>query len=178
MVINMARELAKIGNKVTVFNWCGNDEGVYDNVAYINFNKIRPEEIECDVVVLWRSPQNSWIRWKAKKVYLWLHDTYYGAHPRRMFYIPNKVMVLTEAHKKIIQQGYGLSDDVFYVTRNGIDTSLIPEAKEAERNPYAVIYGSSYDRGLEQLLEMWGDVKKEVPQAELHVCYGWNTFDA
>ena len=80
--------------------------------------------------------------------------------------------------KKIIQQEYGLSDDVFYVTRNGIDTSLIPEAKEAERNPYAVIYGSSYDRGLEQLLEMWGDVKKEVPQAELHVCYGWNTFDA
>lgn len=45
------------------------------------------------------------------------------------------------------------------------------------RNQYLMVYGSSYDRGLEHLLKMWPDIKKEVPKAELRVFYGWNLFD-
>lgn len=43
-------------------------------------------------------------------------------------------------------------------------------------NPNKVIYGSSYDRGLEHLLKMWPDVKSAVPKAELHIFYGWDLF--
>lgn len=45
------------------------------------------------------------------------------------------------------------------------------------RNKNLIVYGSSYDRGLEHLLKMWPDIKKEVPEAELHVFYGWQLFD-
>lgn len=45
------------------------------------------------------------------------------------------------------------------------------------RNNYACIYTSSYDRGLEHLLKMWPEVKKAVPQAELHIFYGWELFE-
>ena len=45
------------------------------------------------------------------------------------------------------------------------------------RNLHRVIYTSSYDRGLEHLLKMWPDIKKEVPKAELHIFYGWMLFD-
>lgn len=45
------------------------------------------------------------------------------------------------------------------------------------RNPKLVIYGSSYDRGLQHLLDIWPDVKKEVPDAELRIFYGWILFD-
>lgn len=45
------------------------------------------------------------------------------------------------------------------------------------RNPYKVITTSSYDRGLEHLLQMWSDIKTAVPEAELHVFYGWLLFD-
>ena len=45
------------------------------------------------------------------------------------------------------------------------------------RNLKRVIYTSSYDRGLEHLLKMWPDVKKEVSEAELHIFYGWQLFD-
>lgn len=45
------------------------------------------------------------------------------------------------------------------------------------RNLKRVIYTSSYDRGLEHLLKMWPDVKKEVPEAELHIYYGWQLFE-
>jgi len=40
-----------------------------------------------------------------------------------------------------------------------------------------LVYTSSYDRGLQYLLEMWPDIKKEVPDATLDVYYGFNLFD-
>lgn len=45
------------------------------------------------------------------------------------------------------------------------------------RNLHRIIYTSSYDRGLSHLLEMWPEVKKEVPDAELHIFYGFQLFD-
>ena len=45
------------------------------------------------------------------------------------------------------------------------------------RNPKRCIYTSSYDRGLQHLLEMWPGVKKAVPEAKLHIFYGWQLFD-
>jgi len=46
-----------------------------------------------------------------------------------------------------------------------------------KRNLKRIIYTSSYDRGLLHLLEMWPDIRKEVPDAELHVFYGWQLFE-
>lgn len=46
-----------------------------------------------------------------------------------------------------------------------------------KNNPLKVIYTSSYDRGLEHLLKVWGDVKAAVPEAELHIYYGWDLFE-
>ena len=45
------------------------------------------------------------------------------------------------------------------------------------RNNKRIIYTSSYDRGLQHLLEMWSDIRKAVPDAELEVFYGWQLFD-
>ncbi len=45
------------------------------------------------------------------------------------------------------------------------------------RNNKLVIYGSSYDRGCEHLLKIWPDVKKEVPEAQLRIFYGWDLFE-
>lgn len=41
---------------------------------------------------------------------------------------------------------------------------------------HKLFYGSSYDRGLQYLLFIWPDILAKFPEAELHVCYGWNTF--
>ena len=40
-----------------------------------------------------------------------------------------------------------------------------------------MLYASSYDRGLQHLLIMWGEIKKELPDAKLEVCYGWDLYD-
>lgn len=40
-----------------------------------------------------------------------------------------------------------------------------------------VIYTSSYDRGLEHLLRAWPKVVEAVPDAQLHIFYGWKLFE-
>jgi glycosyltransferase involved in cell wall biosynthesis len=45
------------------------------------------------------------------------------------------------------------------------------------RDNKKMIYCSSYDRGLELILERWDKIKKAVPKANLTICYGWNNFD-
>ena len=45
------------------------------------------------------------------------------------------------------------------------------------RNLHKVAYTSSYDRGLEHLLTLWPKVRSAVPDAELHIYYGWQLFD-
>lgn len=39
------------------------------------------------------------------------------------------------------------------------------------------LYASSFDRGLESLLDCWPRVREAVPDARLDVCYGWDIFD-
>jgi glycosyltransferase involved in cell wall biosynthesis len=42
----------------------------------------------------------------------------------------------------------------------------------------AVGYFSAYYRGLECLLKLWPDIRKEVPDATLDIYYGWQSWDA
>jgi glycosyltransferase involved in cell wall biosynthesis len=60
---------------------------------------------------------------------------------------------------------------------NGID--LARYANPPEREPFRIIHSSSPDRGLHHLLALWPRIKRQVPEATLHIYYdmkGW--FDA
>lgn len=46
-----------------------------------------------------------------------------------------------------------------------------------KKKKYSVGYFSSYDRGLECLLDMWPKVVEQVPKATLDIAYGWDMFD-
>lgn len=49
--------------------------------------------------------------------------------------------------------------------------------KILKRDFHKCIWTSSYDRGLEHLLDIWSDVKKAIPDATLEVAYGWTLFE-
>ena len=64
-----------------------------------------------------------------------------------------------------------------YTLPNGVDLARYDHPPE--REPYRVIHSSSPDRGLHHLLNLWPRIKRQVPQAALHIYYdmkGW--FDA
>lgn len=46
------------------------------------------------------------------------------------------------------------------------------------KKPNSIGYFSSYDRGLECLLDMFPKIREQVPDATLDIYYGWNVFDA
>jgi len=50
--------------------------------------------------------------------------------------------------------------------------------KMTTKKPNSVGYFSAYYRGLECLLDMWLDIRKEVPTATLDVYYGWESWVA
>lgn len=44
------------------------------------------------------------------------------------------------------------------------------------KRPHSVGYFSAYYRGLECLLDMWPDIRAEVPDATLDIYYGWESW--
>lgn len=74
------------------------------------------------------------------------------------------------------------SGDNIVVSSNGIKSEIIEQLEKdwplaTTRNPRRLIYASSPDRGLENLLPIFERVREIVPDAELHVCYGFNNIE-
>lgn len=173
-VINMARELVKLGWTVDVYTNCNNPAN-YDGVQYYNdyeYDKNEP----CDIFIAWRMAD--YVKFAPKecpKIYLWLHDI-----QRPEFYNPeivskiDKIFALSKYHRNNLPD---IPDDKFFITSNGIDVKHF-SLNGHKKVPYKCIYASSPDRGLDILLEMWPKIKGKFPLATLDVYYGFTkTYD-
>lgn len=169
-VIYLSKELAELGYKVVVYG-APTKEGVYDGVEYLNSFKFNPRDT-FETVIWWRAVGYSDMNVKAKKQYLWCHDVQNQVEytPERLKRL-DKIIVLSEAHRKNLPN---VPDEKFLISTNGY-TEHYPDIKP-DNDPHRAIWTSSYDRGLEHLLEIWPDVLKEVPDAKLEIFYGWKLF--
>ena len=168
-VVYLSRELTKLGKKVTVFNQCGDLQGEWNGVTYRNFFEFNPKDV-FDTVIMWRClPFNL----NANKRIVWMHDV-----PHKGFFNKSneswydKVLVLSKYHASVCND---VESSKLVIWRNGI--SLADTNAKVLRQPKKIVWTSSYDRGLEELLINWKTIKTAVPEAELHVFYGWNTYD-
>lgn len=173
-VIYMSQELHKLGYKVTVFNACGEDEGVYDGVEYKNLVYFNPKD-SFNILISWRANIFAY-KIQARRKIVWLHDlpkvSDWNEDACRAI---DKVVALSHYHASLLPDT--VPKEKIYLSTNGIKPDDFLELGGIKRNPKRIIYASSYDRGLEQMLEMWSDIRKAVPDAELHAYYGWNTYD-
>ena len=173
--IYLSKELTQLGYKVTIFNSCGDMEGEYDGVTYKNWYHFNPND-SFDTLIGWRGNIfNMGIT--ANKKLCWLHDVpFTDEYTAETTKNVDKVIVLSNYHKTLLKD---VPENKLYVSTNGLNIAdlIKTDAENIERNHRRIIYGSSYDRGLENLLDMWPDVRKDVPDAELHVFYGWTSFD-
>ena len=171
--INLSKELAKLGYDVTIYNDCGDDAGVYDGVEYKNAVLFNPKDAY-NILISWRS--NVFIYGiEAKNKIIWIHDL-----PLNLGFTKentnafDKVVVLSQYHATLLPDF--IPKEKIYVSTNGI----VPEdfvGIESKRSLHRVIYASSYNRGLETILDAWEGIRKVVSDAELHIYYGWNTYD-
>jgi len=182
MAWEMSKRLAKMGHDVHVFGHVEpvepvrQHEGVWwwDAAA---FNRtLRPEP--WDVLIVSRQHWAVELPHAAKTRVLWVHDVHVG--PEFMPAIAAKydlVWCLSNWHREFFLQTYPwLPPGKVEVTRNGIDPKRF-ERKDIPRHPHRAIYSSSPDRGLAAAVEAWPRVRAAIPDAELHVYYGWDNWD-
>lgn len=182
-VIYLAKELTKKGWKVTVYGNPQNELGEYEGVNYLPWYDCNQRD-EFNVLILWRFIGFVDFNPKAKFTMLWLHDV-----PNNPDYTQervdkvDKIAVLSEYHKsllRVFKDGIPqkMPSEKIFLTSNGIPDLSEELVDKIERNPRKAIYSSSPDRGLVYLLHNWEKVKTAVPDAELHIYYGFDVFDA
>ena len=170
-IIYLSKELANLGWKVTVYGDPDKDEGMIDGVDWQPFFKFNIKDA-FNIVVFWRAPSYLDTNVDAKAKYLWCHDVQNpGEYSEERLKQITKIIVLSEAHRQNLPD---IPDKKFMISSNGYYEHL-PEMK-SRNNPYWCLWTSSYDRGIEHLLEIWPDVMKAVPEAQLHIFYGWQLF--
>jgi glycosyltransferase involved in cell wall biosynthesis len=193
-LIRLAEELFLERNLLcTVYGRIDNP-GYYNGVRYRPLDGFRPE-VGVDTLVAWRYPEAADLPLRAKRLLLWMHDTDAGDRltPVRAARF-EQIVVLTEWHREHMLRTYPwLDPDKLVIIGNGVDLERfapaesrrggIPAgavtAKAPKREPHRVAYTSSPDRGLDAILALvWPKVVERVPDAELHVYYGWKAWDA
>lgn len=168
-VINLTKELVKLGWEVTIYNNCLK-EGMVDGVRWVRFEHFNPRDM-FNILVSWRN--NLFLdSITAMKKYVDMHDV-----PNPKLYPEEamkdvKIFVKSRFHRSWLPH---LPDDHFVIIPNGINLEEFKNPKKVKNN---LVWTSSYDRGLEELLKMWPDVKKAVPDATLDVYYGFELFDS
>ncbi len=164
-VIRVAEELAKRGKRVTVYAEC---EGVWGGVRYSRVEDFRPQP--CEMFVSWRTlgviPQ---MKGLAQHRFIWCHDVHAGQIPPE--HLEGVTLIaLSKWHQEFMQTLYPTANIV--VSGNGIDPERFD--KDVARIPHRMIYAQSPDRGLDQVLRLFPQIKDKYPDATLEVFYGFD----
>jgi len=172
-VIHISKELTKLGYKVTVFNNCGEEEGEYDGVLWQNIVRFNFKD-KFNIVIAWRHNLFE-TGLAARRKIIWIHDLPHNiVFNKDSIKTFDKIIVLSKYHASLLPEV--VPKDKIFISTNGINPQDFEGLDNIPRQKHRVIYASSYNRGLEELLQMWPDVRKEVPDAELHIYYGWDIY--
>lgn len=181
-LVYLALGLATEGWDVRVYSDA--KPGVIGNTVWRPSGAFDPTE-KADAIIVSRAPQAFDVELHAPVRALWCHDATYGdaITPARAERMTHLVALSDWSAAEFVKQ-YPVLDGKTVVIRNGVSlTSLTGDAKFpngdrpfSERKPVCV-YSSSADRGLDKLLECWPKIRELVPDAELHVYYGFDTLD-
>lgn len=182
-VCEVAKRFAEDGWRVAIFASPTDDVNgtVFDGIEWY-------ESMDIDLTEPWntlvsvRTPELFDSNFNAKKKILWLHDVNNGPDAftdedgNNRWDKIDLIVPVSDWHMNHLHKLYGIPLEKMHPARNGINIERF-ENKDIERNPYKFIWSSSPDRGLDIVLEMWPEIVGLVPDAELHIFYGWDNYD-
>lgn len=191
----LAREFVKKGFRTTIYNDLLSDNKsdiVLDPVHSENGEKIgdviyrdhtrMAADVEYDVIdyfIASRSTEPLKLNIHALKKFVMIHDVWLSPDKNydTMTWQVEKYAYLSDWHRRFLNQHHGLISDKMFLTGNGQDFSLYSDVDSYKKKNQAV-YSSSPDRGLYQLLKMLPEIRKEVPDFELVVAYGFFNWES
>ncbi len=171
-VVEIARRFAVDGWRVDVYNEAGRYEGIHEGVGYWDLKRLGSGE-RCEVLAVWRNPALHALPVEGRVRLLWVHDLNYGPEAKEAIGKWDAVLGVSAWHARMLSAYYGITN-ADYVP-NGVNLERFdPSIKKVG---WRCVYASSADRGLLTLLSLWPRIVENEPGAELHVAYGWQTFD-
>ncbi len=180
-VVEMAKRFRADGHAVFVY---GEVDGIWDGVFYRHYKHFEPSGpaggagallfVSSRVPEVFDEKINAAVKW------LWCHDNNYkGRLTTERASEINTIAVLSDFQKRLFEVDYPFAADKLIVTGNGISPgrfSSVPD--DSIRKKHRFVWSSSFDRGLQRVLDMWPKILDEWPDAELLVYYGFETADA
>ena len=168
-VCEMAKHLSQLSGKtVNVFTAVPNKRS-FDKVNYIPFNELGGYMAENKPYahIAWRHN----IKCTDSDTYVWSHDLVTPGVDQAHY---KKVLALSEFHKNFLKSIMSIPEKNIRVISNGIDPDRFK--KKSEKVGNRVVWRSSPDRGLDRAIRVMDKVRLEIPDAELHVFYGFDNM--
>lgn len=188
-IVYLARQLGRMGGSPQVFGPIPKtgslDEAeVRDGAAY--WPKEQLSYLNADVpTVVSRAPSAGAQLRKLcadlgrpipKRLILWLQDSGYPDLNLKTAADYERIVVLSQWHREFLALQTGIPLEKFKIIPNFILKEHFPDVPSkigVAREPHRLIYCSSPDRALIPLLEMWPEIRRRWPDAELGIYYGW-----
>ena len=153
-------------NLVTVFSPCK----VPVRVANVNYLPIQAAETFCgggdtDLLIVSRAWAFLKKTMNAKCVFFWSHDLgslQEAMGVRSVMWQIDRLLALTEFHKSVWKENYGITDEAFEIIRNGIDLTRFPGKRPllSEREKGLMVMSGRPERGWDNLLKPGGIMER------------------
>ena len=180
-MIRAGQEIAALGHEVHIVTWStpGKHRGVtwHDNPRFWD---LALDGGPWDVIVVWGEPSPLAVLLASGAIAGTLRVC---AQQCNGFRSPDGAQGYVDlyvspsmTHARMLSSRYGIPIEKFAVIPNAIEPSRYKLLGKAPRHPFDVYHASSPDRGLHHLLELWPEIKKAEPWAELHVYYEITRF--
>jgi glycosyltransferase involved in cell wall biosynthesis len=177
-VIYLSKHLSDLGYRVIVYGNPPKDSKYSSpdsNPRYLDIESLSNHT--CDIAISWRMPAiGQALKKRASKVYLWPHDTLHSQLTADQIQAFDDIFWLSEWQRLQWISVNSEFEKYKTIVGNGIEPGQFKPITQ-RANPYSCIYGSNYARGLEILLEIWPEVKRQYPEASLDIYYGWQHWN-
>jgi len=143
-------------------------------VVWLPFFAYRMDE-ETDAFVVWRNWDGVWLAPNAQTRWLWVHDPLSLASDQD-YYTPEYLQALSGIFvlsKHSASQFPSQAQPKLILTSNGLAPHLL---RTGENDHHKLLYSSWPSSGLEQILEVWPQIRQQAPAVELHVYYGFDMW--
>lgn len=180
--VYLAHAFAKKGYKIYIFNHRQDPDTIeeIDNVYYIDYRKMEEflqyEAIDYFITSRTCGPLD--LKIHSLNNYVMIHDIF--LHQDTNYDIKlwktRKYAYLSDWHKDFIIQHHRIPEDKLFKTANGIPKEYYDDVDNYTKKNQ-MVYSSSPDRGLYQLLQMLPSIRKEVPDFTLYVAYGFYNWE-
>ena len=184
--IQMAQTLAKKGHRPIIF--CNTEQPhARDGVTYIPIGWVQQpnggafpkgfldyaRSTPHDLMIIMRMPGVMSWEFKSKVNLLWQHDLATKTGPSNFHptcWNTDRILMISEFMKRQYKQVHGGPDELYHVTRNGIDLEMIDAVLEQERDRYKIMFTARPERGLDIMLrEVFPRILTKEPKARLYI---------